>query len=307
MHDQLEKVAAGEKVSEVSLTTEDVPNDRAFLVSMRERRKLKGNGPRGLVAIGDKIYATEYFTDSLAVVNIDPDSKLEAKSIPLGRDVRMTAVRKGEMFFHDASLCFQNWQSCNSCHPADARSDALNWDLLNDGMGNPKNTRSLLLSHKTPPAMISGIRPDAETAVRAGIRFIQFAVRPEEDAVAIDEFLKSLKPIPSPYLVKGKLSKSAKRGKKVFKKAQCGMCHSGPLFTDLTKYNMDTGKGLDKGQAFDTPTLIEVWRTAPYLHDGRSATIIDVLITHNPADRHGMTSDLSRNEIEDLAEFVLSQ
>ena len=45
--------------------------------------------------------------------------------------------------------------------------DGLNWDLLNDGIGNPKSTKTLLYSHATPPAMISGIRADAETAVRA--------------------------------------------------------------------------------------------------------------------------------------------
>ena len=43
----------------------------------------------------------------------------------------------------------------------------LNWDLLNDGVGNPKNTRSLLLAHKTPPAMFLGVRANAEAAVRA--------------------------------------------------------------------------------------------------------------------------------------------
>ncbi|MHC4147198.1 MAG: cell surface protein, partial [Planctomycetota bacterium] len=82
----------------------------------------------------------------------------------------MTAERRGEMLFNDALLCFQSWQSCASCHPSDARVDALNWDLLNDGLGNPKNTKSLLLSHETPPAMITGIRENAEIAVRAGFR-----------------------------------------------------------------------------------------------------------------------------------------
>ena len=47
----------------------------------------------------------------------------------------------------------------------DARADALNWDLLNDGIGNPKNTRSMLHSHRLPPVMITGIRAKAEDAV----------------------------------------------------------------------------------------------------------------------------------------------
>jgi len=141
-------------------------------------------------------------------------------------------------------------------------------------------------------------------------------VRPEEDAVAIDEYLKSLKPVPSPYLVnpahpmgwvKGKLSKAAKRGKKIFKKAGCAKCHPSPLYTDMNKYNVETGKGMEKNLAFDTPTLVEVWQTAPYLHDGRAVTMKEVLTKYNSGDKHGVTSNLTESEIGDLAEFVLSQ
>ena len=131
--------------------------------------------------------------------------------------------------------------------------------------------------------------------------------QPPSHAAAIDEYLKSLKPVPSPYLVKGKLNKAAKRGKKIFKKAGCAKCHAGPMYTDMNKYNVEIGKGLDKNRQFDTPTLIEVWRTAPYLYDGRAATMKEVLTKHNSGDKHGVTSNLTGNEIGDLAEFVLSQ
>jgi hypothetical protein len=52
--------------------------------------------------------------------------------------------------------------------------------------------------------------------------------------------------------------------------------------------------------------LIELWRTAPYLHDGSAATVRDVLTTRNPRDRHGQTSDLSKQEINDLCAYLLS-
>ena len=185
--------------------------------------------------------------------------------------------------------------------------DGLNWDLLNDGIGNPKNTKSMLLSHKTPPAMVTGVRGGAEVAVRMGFKHILFVVRPEAEAAAIDKYLKSLKPLPSPYLVDGKLSKSARRGRRVFKKADCASCHKRPLHTDLKKYDVGTGKDRDEGLEFDTPTLVEVWRTAPYLYDGRAATIKEVLTTHNSDDKHGKTSDLTEKQIKDLAEFVLSR
>ena len=244
--------------------------------------------------------------DGLGVVDIQPGARVEAKSIPLGPVRPMTPVRKGELFFNDAGLCFQAWQSCGSCHP-DARADALNWDLLNDGLGNSKNTRNMLLAHRTPPAMISGIRPNAEVGVRTGIRFIQFAKRPEEDAVAIDEYLKSLKPVPSPHLENGKPSAAAERGKQVFESAGCASCHSGDLGTDLANHDVGTGPDQRGIKEFDTPTLVEVWRTAPYLFDGRAATMREVLTKFNPKDTHGATSKLSEKQLTDLAEYVRSR
>ncbi|MHC4518369.1 MAG: c-type cytochrome [Planctomycetota bacterium] len=306
LHDKLGRVASGQKVSDASSSSEDVPNDLSFLVGLKRRVKLTGLGPRGLAVIGTRAYVTEYFSDSLGTVDIDPEVRPRARSVKLGPDKPLTAVRQGEIFFHDAALCFQKWQSCSSCHPGDARVDALNWDLLNDGLGNPKNTRSLLLAHRTPPSMSLAVRSTAEEAVRAGIRHIQFAVRPEEDAVAIDEYLRSLKPIPSPYLVNGALSERARRGKQVFESAGCSSCHSTALHTDGMQYNVGTGKLLDEGKEFDTPTLVEVWRTAPYLHDGRARTIVDVFKKHNPRDDHGQSSDLTEQQLADLAEYVLS-
>ncbi len=283
-----------------------VENELSFLYGIRQRIKLCGKGPRALAIVGWRVYVAEYFTDSITLVDISKESRLETTALPLGPIPQMTRSRRGEMLFNDASLCFQNWQSCASCHPGGGRADALNWDLLNDGIGNPKNTKSLLLAHKTPPAMITGVRDRAETAVRSGIKHILFATCPEEDAIAIDEYVKSLKPVPSPYLVNGRLSRSARRGRKVFDKAGCASCHKGPLYTDLQKYDVGTGKGLDKDVEFDTPTLVEIWRTAPYLYDGRAATMKEVLTTHNPGDKHGATSNLTDNEINDLARFILS-
>jgi YVTN family beta-propeller protein len=288
-------------------TPSDIPNELSFLYGLRSRVKLSGKGPRAMAVVGQTAYVAEYFTDSMTVVDMSNIPRFRTSSIALGPKLEMTARRQGEMLFHDASICFQAWQSCASCHPSNARADGLNWDLLNDGLGNPKNTKSLLLAHKTPPAMITGIRENAEVAVRSGITHIHFAVRPEEEAAAIDEYLKSLDPVPSPYLRDGKLSQSARRGRKLFQSAGCAKCHEGPLFTDMQKHDVGTGEGLDQGVKFDTPTLIEVWRTAPYLYDGRAATVQEVLTKHNPQDKHGATSNLTEDQNKDLATFVLSQ
>jgi hypothetical protein len=117
--------------------------------------------------------------------------------------------------------------------------------------------------------------------------------------------------IPAP----GKLSHGAERGKQLFfsKEVGCASCHSGPYYTDsnLTKpYKLhDIGTGGDDpsekmGPKYDTPTLLGVYRTAPYLHHGKAKTLQDVLTTCNPDDRHGQTSHLKPNEIGDLVEFL---
>jgi YVTN family beta-propeller protein len=299
---RLDQCTRGEKDS---IAPENVPKEFSFLDGIRRRIKLAGNGPRGLVLIDNKAYAAEYFSDSIGIVDILAENKAAARSVQLGSKAQMSAVRKGEMLFNDATLCREQWQSCASCHP-DGRADGLNWDLLNDGIGNPKNAKSLLLAHRTPPSMWLGVRKSAEEGVRAGLRYIEFNQCREEDASDIDAYLKSLEPVRSPHLVNGKLSESAERGKKVFEKADCIACHTPPLFTNNSLYDLGFGTGIDKGKPFVVPTLIEVWRTAPYLHDGRAATMREVVTNFNKADSHGATSTLTKQEINDLVEYVLS-
>ena len=300
-----------------SLVAADVPNDLAFLVDLRRRIRLQGNGlwgmpttgpmvkgPRGLAVVGSVAYVAVYFSDMLAAVDLTPKPGKQVNTVALGPTPALTPERKGEMNFHDAGLCFQHWQSCSSCHP-DARIDGLNWDLMNDGMGNPKNAKSMLLSHKTPPSMASGVRPTAEHAVRSGITHIQFAVRPEEDAVAIDLYLKALQPVPSPHLVGDQLSEAAKRGKELFfsEALGCAKCHPEPLYTDMLMHDVDSKGQYDRRKDFDTPSLIECWRTAPYMHDGHYVTMKD-LFTEG---KHGLKkAKLTDEQINDLVEFVLS-
>lgn len=273
--------------------------------SLWQRIKLPGQGPRGMVAVGTKLYVAEYFSDTIAVVDVERSGDQEVGSIALGPAPQLTDERWGELLFHDATICFQQWQSCASCHP-DARVDALNWDLLNDGAGNPKNTKSMLFSHVTPPAMSEGVRETAEHAVRAGLSGILFVNRPETEALAIDVYLKSLQPVPSPYLVDGRLSPAAQRGQLVFERARCHTCHPAPLYTDLKSYNVGSRTPNEYHDRFDTPTLVEVWRTAPYLHDGRYTTIQELMVEGLHGLHNGRGDGLSADDLNDLVEFVLS-
>ncbi len=306
LHEAIDAVAAGQSTTSFARSLEQIPNDLGFLVGIRRRLDLPGNGPRGVIVVGDDAIVAEYFTDSLARIDIASIGRPPvAHRIPIGESAELNAVRRGETAFYDAELCFQQWQSCATCHP-DARADAVNWDLLNDGIGNPKNTRTMLYSHETPPVMITGIRAQAEVAVRAGFRFIQFAVVPEEVAEDVDVYMRALRSVPSPYLVDGELSESAQRGKDVFRTAGCIQCHSGPYFTDGKLYDVGTGPdelGIEK---FVTPPLVEVWRTAPYLYQGQAATMKQVFTKFNPDDKHGRTSELTEEQMGDLVEYILS-
>jgi len=276
--------------------------DLTFLSGIRERITITGNGPRTLVSSGEKVYVANYFSDNLNVFSRKQQTWAHQNSIMLSENEQMDDIRKGEMYFNDASYCFQSWQSCTGCHPDDARTDGLNWDLLNEGMGNPKNCKSLLLSHVTAPSMITGIRPSAEAAVRAGFEFIQFMQVSDSITFAVDAYLFSLEAIPSPHLVNGSLSPEASRGRIVFKSAGCAKCHPGPHYTDLKKHQMGTQGLADQQNSWDTPTLIEVWRTGPYLHDGRCATMKEVFTL----EKHGLDAPLPEEQVNQLVSYILS-
>jgi cytochrome c peroxidase len=85
-------------------------------------------------------------------------------------------------------------------------------------------------------------------------------------------------------------------------KAGCVECHPPPLFSNLKTVD----PGLGAGVPYDVPSLIEAWRTAPYLHSGDALTLRETITDFNPQQRRGRTNDLTDREIDDLVEFVRS-
>jgi cytochrome c peroxidase len=158
--------------------------------------------------------------------------------------------------------------------------------------------------------MARGVRPTAEVAIRAGFKWIQFAQAGEDRVADILAYMNSLRPEPSPYLIEAReLTAAAQRGKKLFEgKTRCAECHSPSLYTDLKSYDVGTfdPQFNNSDGVFDTPTLAEIWRTGPYLHDGRAVTLREVFVTHNVDDQHGVTSNLTEDELQDLFAYLLS-
>jgi YVTN family beta-propeller protein len=245
---------------------------------------------------------------------------------------------RGKILFNTAlpPLTSRRWIACSSCHP-DGHADGRVWQ---NPEGLRKTTALFGLAH-THPLHWSADRDevqDFEYTIRGrlmqGRGLLNGPMKPKPgfepveleetlagrsadlDALAVycNSFEFRLSPhIPAP----GKLSAAAQRGKDLFHSAEvgCAKCHGGPYYTDsrLEKpFNLhDVGTGTDDpsekmGPKYDTPTLLGVYRTAPYLHHGKAATLRDVLTACNRDNRHGKTSHLKPAEIDDLVEFLKS-
>jgi YVTN family beta-propeller protein len=277
---------------------DEMTTSLSFAYPLKKRIALNGKIPSYLAFTDNEVLISSRFSPFIETITYQGVHN----RFVLGDEPEPDSYRRGELAFNDASICYQQWHSCASCHP-DGRADGINWDQQNDGLGNPKNTKSLLFSHVTPPCMITGIRESAEKAVRAGIYHTLQTVQPESLAADMDEYLKKMSVQESPYL--GKAPKKALNlGKKLFERMDCALCHNGPYYTDMQKYDVGTGDGNDLGRPFDTPSLREVWRTAPYLYDGRAATLEEVFTKFNPSDRHGATSRLTEEELEALVLYL---
>ena len=153
-------------------------------------------------------------------------------------------------------------------------------------------------------------------------------------ALALAAYVRTIQTGDSPYdrYVTGDrsaLSAAARRGLDLFRgKGGCTGCHVGPIFSDEEFHNTGvawrtgvltdegrarvTNAALDRG-AFKTPTLREVARTAPYMHDGSFATLREVVDFYNRggAPNAGLDKDLRPLELttrdkEDLVAFLKS-
>jgi hypothetical protein len=300
LHDNISALFSGTKKDAYIHNKEDLSASLSFVSPYKQRIKLKGRSPCAVVFSKGSVLVSSRFSAFLEQIS---GKDAEHKLLTLGDEPAPNSVRRGELAFSDASICYQQWQSCLSCHP-DGRADGLNWDQQNDGLGNPKNTKSLLYSHVTPPCMITGIRVSAELAVRNGILHTLQTRQPENIAADMDDYLKQLAPVTSPYLAEYRKKDAKQLGKKLFEQAGCAQCHTGEYFTDMKKYDVGTGDGDDKGRPFDTPSLREIFRTAPYLYDGRAATLKDVFSVFNPDDKHGFTKNLTEKELDALILYV---
>jgi hypothetical protein len=168
-----------------------------------------------------------------------------------------------------------------------------------------KNTKSLLYHWWTLPPNWAAKHNNAAESIQYAI-IQELGMTPQDSVMTpMGEFSKRLKPLPSPYLEKGRLSESASRGKEIYisDNVDCNKCHPAPLFTDTKFQPTIVTDQWDASPNFDTPSIIEAWRTAPWDHIG--TTIDFETLLKNP--RHSNCAQkLSDDEFRDLMEYVLS-
>ena len=102
------------------------------------------------------------------------------------------------------------------------------------------------------------------------------------------------------------------RGKAAFDKAQCASCHTGEAMTDNKFANV--GTMVTSGAVFDrpefnalglnTPSLLGIARSGPFLHDGSAVTLRARLMKGKDLNQHGMTAQLTEAEVTDLVSYL---
>lgn len=217
----------------------------------------------------------------------------------------------------DERITRSGYISCASCHP-DGRDDGRTWDFTDRGEGL-RNTTSLAnmgtgaLTADPELGLATGRlhwtgnfdeAQDFENDIRN--HFGGSGLLSDEDwkessdplgtgkagrALALDQlatYLHSLASTPrGPH-------PTDEAGGEAFREAGCGDCHSGAYLTDsdrLGEVRHDVGTlGAWSGQrlggeldGLDTPTLVGVWDTPPYLHDGSAPTLEEAILAHESA------------------------
>lgn len=278
-----------------------------------------GHNPRGLALSpdGERLYVANRLDDSISV--IDTKSDKVVSTIDLGGPNNIDALRRGERLFYTADFAFQGQYGCSNCH-LDATIDGLQWDLEPDGFGKDiVDNRSLENLAGTEPFKWNGGNPDMPT--ECGPRTEKFFFRSQsftqQQLTDLVTFVYSLPYRPNRYrLANGDLSPAQERGKAIFERTttkkgmpipdanQCGYCHSGPKFTNQKQIDVGTGKLTDRSPVLDVPQLPNVAYSAPYLHDGSAKSLEEIWTIYNPKDTHGVTNDLTKDDLNDLIEYL---
>ncbi len=278
-----------------------------------------GHDPRGeaLTKDGSKLLVANRLEDTISV--IDTKTHRVASTIALAGPKQMSVLRHGEQTFYTARYSFQGQIGCANCH-IDSTFDGLQWDLEPDGFGRDiVDNRPIEAVKDTEPFKWNGGNPNLPT--ECGPRTEKYFWRAEnyDDLTLTDlvVYVRSLPPRPNRWRLPGGESTAAQdRGHALFVREKdkfgnpipetnrCVFCHSGEKGTNQKSFDVGTKKATDNSGLLDTPQLTNIAITAPYLHDGSAATLEQIWTVFNPQDKHGRTNDLTKDELNDLIEYL---
>ena len=278
-----------------------------------------GHNPRGLTFSRDglRLFVANRLDDTISV--IDTRALRVASTIPLDGPKEVNVLRRGEQTFYSARYSFQGQISCSSCH-IDSTFDGLQWDLEPDGFGVDIVDNKMLEDIKNiAPYKWNGGNPNIPT--ECGPRTEKYFWRSEnyDDLTLTDlvMYIRSLPPRPNRWRLLGnEFSPAQERGKALFERDvdkfgkpipetnRCSYCHSDPRGTNRKLFDVGTRKATDSVALLKTPQLTNIAITAPYLHDGSARTLEEIWTINNPEDKHGRTSDLTKDELNDLIEYL---
>ncbi len=278
-----------------------------------------GHNPRGVLLSkdGKRLYVANRLDDNISV--IDTTTNRVTSTIDLGGPKEISPFRRGERIFFTADYAFQGQFGCSNCH-LDATIDGLQWDLEPDGFGKDiVDNRSLEDLAGTEPFKWNGGNPDmpTECGPRTEKYFFRSQSFGDRELTDLVTFVYSLPYRPNRYrLANGELTPAQERGKAIFERTtykngkpipqsnQCAYCHSGPKYTNQKQVDVGTGKSTDRSPVIDVPQLSNVAYSAPYLHDGSARSLEEIWTVFNPKDMHGVSNDLTKDELNDLIEYL---
>ncbi len=267
---------------------------------------------------GRLAYVANRLDDSLTVVDLG--RRRVAATVDLGGPKDITLFRRGEQLFNSAKYCFQGQFACATCHP-NSHLDGLAWNLETPQLGRDRvANRTLRGVRDTAPYKWSGKNPDLAT--QCGPRIAKFLFRSEgfntQELEALLTYLNNIPLAPNRHLAPdGQLTEAQERGKVIYYRThkndgtvipvqnRCDTCHPADShYTNKLSADVGTATQFDTSGLFDTPQLDRVYEDAPYLHDGEALTLEEIWTVFNNKDTHGVTSDMSKEQLNDLIEFL---
>lgn len=297
-------------------------NDVEFRFPATSVRQLVrvGAGPNGIALSRDgrKAYVYNAFDHTVTTLVGDGSSSAlnireEGPRIKVAEDVLSPEAAMGRKLFFsaiDSRMTANNvGAACATCHPG-GRDDGHVWGFP-DG---PRQTPTLAgrMITKTGPFHWSGEFPSLRDFLDVTVRQrMGGGVVDAQMASQLSAFLDVMPTPDNPYK-RDALTDAQSRGSVAFLKAECNECHTGETLTNNKQANVGTfvtsGSNPDndvvRQHGLNTPSLLGLARSAPYLHDGSAQTLKERLLQTRGSDTHGKTSRLSDAELDDLVEFL---